>query len=75
MQRAFRTSGLFSSLRSQGVVVNTPKRFAGGFNSKFNFEKPYDPKRGDNNPFYEYDPTFSNESTVCTCNSFLLSII
>merc|ERR1711879_1132345 len=44
-------------------VLNT-KRFGGGFNSKFNFEKPWNQKEGDLDPMYQYDPDFKNESTI-----------
>lgn len=39
------------------------KRAAGGFNSKFHLEKPFD-SRTEVDPMYEYDPNFRNDSTV-----------
>ena len=54
----------FSRIGRKTLVFNS-QRAAGGFNSKFKFEKPYNPKEGDVDPMYVYDPDFKNESTVC----------
>ena len=60
MQRAGLV-GAFGLVRRSAMV--NARRSAGGFNSKFDCEKKWDERR-DDNPFYAYDPAFTNSSLV-----------
>lgn len=57
------SSFLQRTTSSRNSLFHISKRTAGGFNSKFNFEKPYD-QRNEVDPMYEYDPNFKYDSTV-----------
>lgn len=53
-------------LGSRSVLpIATQYRFAGGFNSKFHFDRDYNPEV-DLEPFYELDSRFKLKSSVIT---------
>ena len=65
----------FQSMRSSQALFANTQRFAGGFNSKFDFEKKWDERHNDDNPFYAYDPNFTNTSLVRLTPSLSSSLI